>query len=623
MYKISVPIMNANLKGNNREKTLQQLRRFDAERVFISLDCYELDEKKRKEALSTLSENCHYFKQYGYEVGAWIWSFWVKNNRDFRSMVSIKGTEIKEFMCPTDEMFVEFAVDYIKEIAGCGVDLIMFDDDFRYGFLGDSPACLCERHIEMINDITGDCKSREELYGYITGGGKNKYRDAYLKSNGDAFRSFARRVRAAVDEINPNIRIGACACLTSWELDGVMPKELSKILAGGTKPFIRLIGAPYWAVEKSWGNSLQDVIELERMESVWSKEDDIELMAEGDAYPRPRSICPASYLEGFDIAIRASGCTDGILKYGIDYFSNADYETGYAKFHERNKGVYSQIDSIFGGKKSVGVRVYEYPNKISEFVTPTNVNKTIEIQNLIFSKAARTLSFNTIPTVYDGDGVGGIVFDENARHIPLDKCKDGLILDIQAAEILTERGVDVGITEIKGAIPSGATEHFTSDDNRILTKGVEVCRITLSDKAKILSDTETACGRIPMSYRYENTAGNRFLVLNVNTRFGDENVLKHYSRSKQYAETVEWLSGKKLPAYVYGNPALYMQCKSDGVALSVGLWNFHADEIISPTVILGKSYSQIKFINCSGILRGETVELSDIRAFGFVGFEVK
>lgn len=79
MYKISVPIMNANLKGNNREKTLQQLRRFDAERVFISLDCYELDEKKRREALSTLSENCHYFKQYGYEVGAWIWSFWVKN----------------------------------------------------------------------------------------------------------------------------------------------------------------------------------------------------------------------------------------------------------------------------------------------------------------------------------------------------------------------------------------------------------------------------------------------------------------------------------------------------------------------------------------------------------------
>ena len=63
-------------------------------------------------------------------------------------------------------------------------------------------------------------------------------------------------------------------------------------------------------------------------------------MAEGDVYPRPRINCPASYLEGFDTAIRASGCTDGILKYGLDYTANADYETGYARFHERNTPLY-------------------------------------------------------------------------------------------------------------------------------------------------------------------------------------------------------------------------------------------------------------------------------------------
>ena len=71
------------------------------------------------------------------------------------------------------------------------------------------------------------------------------------------------------------------------------------------------------------------------MESSWTKAGDIEILAEGDAFPRPRTRCPASYLEGFDTAIRASGCTDGILKYGIDYFSNTDYETGYAAFHRR------------------------------------------------------------------------------------------------------------------------------------------------------------------------------------------------------------------------------------------------------------------------------------------------
>jgi hypothetical protein len=36
-------------------------------------------------------------------------------------------------------------------------------------------------------------------------------------------------------------------------------------MAGNTKPILRLIGAPYWAIKQGWGNRLADVIELERM----------------------------------------------------------------------------------------------------------------------------------------------------------------------------------------------------------------------------------------------------------------------------------------------------------------------------------------------------------------------
>ena len=74
-----------------------------------------------------------------------------------------------------------------------------------------------------------------------------------------------------------------------------------------------------------------------------------------------------------------------------------------------------------------------------------------------------------------------------------------------------------------------------------------------------------------MSFRYENSDGNRFLILNVNTRSDRDNVLKHYARSRQYAENVQWLSGNKLPAYVYGNPELYVLCKKDKNAMAVGL----------------------------------------------------
>jgi hypothetical protein len=345
-------------------------------------------------------------------------------------------------------------------------------------------------------------------------------------------------------------------------------------------------------------------------------------MAEGDVYPRPRTMCPASYLEGFDTAIRASGCTDGILKYGLDYASHATYETGYAKFHERNRKLYTGIDQMFNDKTHCGVRVYESMKKISDMVVPTKVNSNVNIEDIFFSKAARTLAYNTIPTVYEGDGICGIVFDENARNLPLNTLKNGLIIDIAAAEILMERGVDVGIQQIGKAV-KGSEEHFLCDDNYILTNGAISYQITLKSSAEILSDTDTPQGVIPLSYRYENTNGHRFLVLNINTRSQADSILKHYARSRQYREQIEWLSEQALPAYVYGHPAMYIQCKKDKDSLAVGLWNFSADTAIEPVVELAKPYSKIEFLNCHGTLNENKVYLTDITPFDFAGFVVK
>jgi len=345
-------------------------------------------------------------------------------------------------------------------------------------------------------------------------------------------------------------------------------------------------------------------------------------MAEGDAFPRPRTLCPASYLEGFDTAIRASGCTDGIMKYGIDYISNADYETGYRKFHERNREVYEKIDKMFSSKTHCGVRVYESMKKIADMVMPTKVNKTVNLDDFFYSKAVRSLAYNTIPTVYEGDGLCGVVFDENARHISNEAFKKGLIIDIAAAEILMEKGIDVGIERI-GEPTSGTEEHFINDNNHILTRGATIYDIDLKETVEILSDVETEAGVLPVSFRYENADGQRFLVLNINTRSGGDNLLKHYARSRQYAEQIQWLCGEKLPAYVYGNPALYIQCKKDDNSMAVGLWNFFADIVIEPVVELAEEYSEIEFINCNGRIDGDKVYLSDISPFGFVGFEVK
>ena len=626
MYKISVPIMNSNVKRGGRERVLQELRRFDAERVFLALDRYEYDPEKRKAVMKELADNCRFFKEQGFEVGAWVWAFWIKESNPYTKMRGIGGKESREFICPTDEAFLDFAADYMKELAACGVDLIQFDDDLRFGFFGHGYGCLCDGHIKAINRLTGESSTGEDLAKQLLTGGRNKYRDAWLKINGDALREFAKRARAAVDEVNLAIRMGACTCMTSWDLDGTDPDELARLLAGTTQPFYRLIGAPYWAVRLSNGNDLQDVVELERMESAWRKDQQIEIYAEGDAYPRPRSHCPANFLEGFDTAIRASGCTEGILKYGIDYISNADYETGYAALHDRNRALYRKIDAFFSGKVSYGVRVYESMKKIADAVCPTKVNKEMDLQDLFFSRAARTLAHNTIPTVYEGQGCCGICFDENARALPLEALDHGMILDIAAAEILTERGVDLGLLEI-GEATIGEEEHFLHDGNHIAALGAIVYDLSLKEGAEILSEISSPLGTLPFSWRYTNEKGQRFLVLNINTRnkkdqLRKETLLRHYARSRQYADLIPWLSGKRLPAYCYGHPRLYIQTKKNEGALAIGLWNFFADPALEPVIELGEPYQTARFLNCKGTLKGDQILLEDIPPYGFCAIEV-
>ena len=267
--------------------------------------------------------------------------------------------------------------------------------------------------------------------------------------------------------------------------------------------------------------------------------------------------------------------------------------------------------------------------KVADIEVPTKVNESVDIQSLLFSKASRCLVANSIPTVYEGDGVSGIVFDENARKLPTAALENGLILDISAAEILSGRGIDVGLkkingplSDISGSIIAGIEERFLHNDNYISIIGASIYDIAIKEGAEVLSDIGINGRRIPISYRYENADGNRFFVLNVNSRTDKSSMLKHYARGRQIAESIEWLSGKKLPAYAYGHPSLYIQCKQNELSMSVGLWNFFADTAIDPVIELGEEYSSIKFINCDGRLEKDKIYLSDINPFTFAGLEV-
>lgn len=619
MYKITVPMVVRNIeRAGGKQKILEQLKRLDAKRVILALGAMSVNTDEKEHEIALLKEYTDFFKANGLAVSSWSWTFMTDTAHPFTAIESANGVRLNNFACPLDDEFCEFACKYIQDIARQGVDVVMLDDDFRFGYMGGKFNCTCKYHMKKITDIIGEDISARELQKRALTGGKNKYRDAWLKVNGEALIGYAKKLRAAVDEINPNIRIGFCSCISVWDADGVDSVTLAKTLAGNTKPYMRLIGAPYWAVKKSWGNRLQNVIETERMERAWCG-DGIEIYAEGDAFPRPRTNCPASYLELFDIAIRASGGFDGIQKYALDYCSTTEYEKGYADRHQKNKPIYDFVDRHFD-KPAVGVRVYEKMQKLSEMDIPDKLCDNPDVFNLVFSNASRMLADNSVPTTYEGEGVCGIAFGDNVKCVPRDAYKKGLILDIRAAKILMQSGVDVGIKEIGEQLLVNE-EHY-SGEYIYFSKPVYANEVVCDGKAIVKSEfaktkTKFSYKKLPALIEYTNAQGERFLIYTFDSYLSDECVMRAYIRTKQVNEFAA------LPVFVCGCPDLYLLAKGDDSELAVGFFNIFADEAVLPSVALDREYTSVECINCTAELCGKTLKISDIPAFSFAAVILK
>ena len=58
--------------------------------------------------------------------------------------------------------------------------------------------------------------------------------------------------------------------------------------------------------------------------------------------------------------------------------------------------------------------------------------------------------------------------------------------------------------------------------------------------------------------------------------------------------------------------------------MAVALFNMNFDEIIEPVINLDNNYNDIKFLNCEGVLNGNSVILNgEIPPYSAVFFEVK
>ena len=636
---LAVPIINGKSTKETREDYLHELKRAGADRVFLCPSNPFGRQPEHDNIIVRLAENVRFYKENGFEVGVWINGFghggslvgpYVAQAQNFTKLRGLNGGEAGDSFCPLDPAFRACIADHIRRIAETGPSLIMIDDDLRISMHGAvGIGCACPLHLAMLSERLGREITREELAETLFAGKSDELRKVWLEVQAESVRVYCRDMRASVDSVDPSIRLGHCACLTTWDVDGIDSIEISRILAGNTKPFLRLIGAAYWANLNAFGTKgLGTIIELERMQAEWCRQyaPEIEIFSEGDVYPRPRYLVPSSYVEGFDQALLASGALSGILKYMIDYCHKPLYETGYIDRHTANAPLRKEISEFFADGDCTGVTLFEPMHTISD-LDCTELSWD-DLLTKITRPAHKLTSCCAIPTTYvRAQDRPVILFDEAVKYADGDLLSHPLILDITAAKLFTAKGVDVGLRKAE-PVDGISAEFFPDWDERIPTGGVRgAYAVDVNEKAAVLSHFVSGDRKLPAAYTYENADGQRFYVFCCRAMLAFDNnvLLRSYPRQKQFFDAFAWLSGKPLPVSLPRQPGLYTLCKEHEGRLTAGLWNFWIDPIVPKDITLDRVYSKITFFgNASGVLDRNVVHLtSSIPAYGFAGFSVE
>ena len=591
-----IPVMNSNTNEKTRQDFLETLKASKAQRVWIAYDRSALFE--RGDSLKQLEENLRFFEEHGFEAGVWMQAFGFG---DPLTLEQCQWTRIRsvegqiweaDALCPEDPEFMKAYLKWVEDIAKLSPRLIMLDDDLCLS-VRPGIGCFCERHMALMEEKLGEKMELDKIFV----GGKNKYRDVWYEVVGNTMREFCRKVRSTVDSVDASIRVGLCAGYTSWDIEGTDPIEMSQILAGGTRPFFRLTGAPYWVapiLNRFGGQKLSGVIECTRNQIAWSKDTGIEILAEADSYPRPCYHVPAMLIENFDLAMHAEGVHT--LKYLLDYHSSPDYERKYEKIHIHNLDFYDIIEMAYNGKVSCGVRLYRPMHRITDSILPQEYIGQYEVMKRFFSPAAAMLTGLGIPVCYDGESKCAAVFGDDALYFEPNHEK--VLLDLPAALLLQERGMDVGITDAKkGSVPS--FEFFGDEKTLLFNARGDFYDVELKEGAKVMSRFNNGA---PSCFTYKN-----FMVLTFDSATVGESstVFCSYARQNQL---LTFFDGP-FPT-IRGTAGIYSLCAAEHNKQAVLFENLSIDPIYDCRIQLPGKCKTFSLYGAEGYLEGDAIHIT-------------
>ena len=378
------------------------------------------------------------------ELGWWC-SPSIRYYSDFQPVVNAQGgtsTECKN--CPLDPRFIADWCAKFKSVAAVRPKMIFIEDDYSLAGgrgLGKLGSCFCDRHLAAVSRICGRRITADDVAEAFTNRtpANLSVRKAFGQAMRDSLVDLARRVRAAVDEVDPTIRICLCDTGFNVERDGDALEAEIRAFAGRTRPAVRPHGAIYGAAttpERIPLGISHAMFVIERLPR------DIEKFYEADTYPHNRFYSSASQILSLMTGAVAMG-SDDFLFYCLQYLDDPLEDPGYTQAYLALKPRLEAVREFIRARNArlEGVRIYWTPDDVA--LTRDQGEKSGhggQLGHGSFCLAKMSLPYTTRQDAKGPvlllDGIVEVMSDEEIRTV----LSGAVLVDAPAAELLRRRG---------------------------------------------------------------------------------------------------------------------------------------------------------------------------------------
>ena len=342
--------------------------------------------------------------------------------------------------CPLDKGYV---ADFAAKVAACvrmaRPSIVFFEDDYtlsNHGGMNAMKGCFCPLHLAEYAKRIGRVLTALEIAEMFRNpsAGNTAMRSEFAMLSRDSLTSLAKSLRAAIDSVDPSIRV--CLCQSGFvDIDGDCTETVARAFAGNTRPMVRIFGAAYLN-ENSPGT-----LPGELAHTFWSAQhlpSDIELIHETDPYPHTRFYNSSLYLISELCGAMMAGVT-GSYYYCTQYSDDPMGDDGYARRLVEFRRKLEVVRDLRATMRPCGVRAV-YTPKEAYMVRETEKSAS----SGMLPVHAYFLGKMGFPMTTVEDGAVSMLLGVTPNQLSDDEIRKllsgGLLIDAEAALILSNRG---------------------------------------------------------------------------------------------------------------------------------------------------------------------------------------